>query len=728
MSRGDRAPRGSSGEAGVRPERIIRLAVDVGGTFTDLVTEDASGCFNMYKTSTVAGDPVGGVLEALELAAADRGTTAKDLLEGASLFVHGTTRATNAIIGGYTARTALLATEGHPDILLWREGTRVNTFDHSQWYPEPYVSRALTFEVPERIDAQGVVIHPLDEGAVVAIIDRLRELKVEAVAVCLLWSILNGTHERRLGEILDAELPGVPYTLSHVLTPALREYRRASASCIDASLKPLMGEYLSGLAGRLKTAGLRGQLLMMTSSGAVRTVDDVAQTPIHSLLSGPAAAPVAGRYYAQVDADASTAIVTDAGGTSYDVSLIRRGVMPWTREAKLSGSPYGHITGFPSVDVRSIGAGGGSIAWVDDGRLLHVGPMSAGSSPGPACYGLGGQDATVTDACLVVGYLDPGYFLGGRMSLDESVAADAIDRCVAGPLGLTLEEAAAAVLELQIEHMVGAIESITLNQGVDPRSAVLVCGGGSSGFYSVAIARRLGCRRLVIPEPAATLSAMGALMSDLAADYFVTYPTSTRAFDFHGVNAALARLRDDCEAFAAQAAAMSAAKEIQFSAEARYPGQIWEIAVDLGTDHFEDAADVEALREDFHRTHAEIFAHADPDADVEVVTWRARVCCRLREPGFDRAPITADRHPGALRRVYFTQTGYVEAEIRRFEALLPGEALQGPAVIESALTTIVVDPEATAWRTKTGSIMIELGDPGSLDDYAPEALASATAH
>jgi N-methylhydantoinase A len=692
---------------------IVRVAVDVGGTFTDLVCEDGHGRFLIYKSPTTPDDPVRGMLDALEVAAEEAELSLRELLEPVQLFVHGTTRATNAIISGETACTALLVTEGHPDILLWREGTRVNTFDYTQRNPEPYVPRRLTFEVPERIDAQGSVVKPLDETAVLQLIERLRAVKIEAVAVCLLWSVLNGAHERRVGALLEEHLPGVPYTLSHVLTPTVREFRRASAACIDASLKPVMSDYLAGVASRLESCGFRGKLLMMTSSGGVRDLDDVARTPIHSTASGPAAAPVAGRYYAERDAGSETAIVTDAGGTSYDVGLVRRGAIPWTRETRLGVSPYGHMTGFPSVDIRSIGAGGGSIAWVDEGGVLHVGPRSAGAVPGPAAYGRGGGEPTVTDASLVVGYLDPDYFLGGRMRLDPTAAAEAIRRSIAEPLGMSLEQAAAAVLELQVEHMVGAIEAVTLNQGVDPRSAVLIGGGGSAGFYSVSIARKLGCEKVVMPETAAALSAMGALFSDLSAEYSATHLTTTHDFDFDGVNVTLSHLEAECERFAAASASVTAGHTIARSVEARYRDQVWELEVTLDRDRVDTAEDVLALRAGFDRVHDEILAHVDVDSDVEFITWKARVDCRLRSASAGAAGVRVQPQPPRRRNVYFHRSGHLDTAVFHLDSLEPGQEIAGPAIVQSAVTTIVVDPGACATRTPTGSLVIETGESGS---------------
>ena len=686
----------------------MRIACDTGGTFTDLVVETDDG-LKLYKASTTPDDPVRGVLDALTLAAADAGIDRAALLGRTDTFIHGTTRAINAILTGNTARTAFLTTAGHPDILVIREGGRTETFNFTVPYPEPYVPRALTFEVPERIGSDGGVVQPLDEAAVIAIAGRLREQGVAAVAVCLLWSVANPAHERRVGELLAQHLPDVPVTLSHELNPGLREYRRASSACIDASLKPLMHDYLSRLETRLREAGLRGRLLMVTSQGGVMDAAAVAEAPIHAINSGPAMAPVAGRLYARRDAGAEVAIVADTGGTSYDVSLVRQGRIPWTRETWL-GRPFrGHMTGFPSVDVRSIGAGGGSIAWVDSGGLLRVGPQSAGSTPGPACYGRGGTRPTLTDCCLVLGWLDPAFFLGGAMRLDLEAARAALRSEVAERLGMGLEEAAHAVVELATEKMVGAIEEITVNQGIDPGRAVLVGGGGAAGLNTVAVGRRLGCASVLIPETGAALSAAGALMSDLHADYGRMLVVKSGGFDAGAVNAVLAELEGRCRAFIDGPGRDALASRIELFVEARYPHQIWEIEVPLRVSRFAGEADLAGLLADFHATHREIFAIADEQSPIEMVTWRARVRCTLREEG--TGGLAADAGAGAghgRRRAWFRGAGWVEAETRRFEAMRPEAAVAGPAIVESSFTTIVVDPGTTARRSAGGGLVVSL--------------------
>ncbi len=687
----------------------MRLAADTGGTFTDLVVEDGERV-RLYKAPTTPREPADGILAAVALAADDAGVALDAFLGSVELFIHGTTRAINAILTETTARTALLCTRGHPDMLLLREGGRTEPFNWSYGYPDPYIPRALTFEIAERIGSQGEVVQALDEDAAVEVLRRLGEARVESVAVCLLWSIANPAHELALGELLERHLPGVPYTLSHALNPTLREYRRASSAAIDASLKPLMTSYLDNLEGRLREEGFAGRLLMVTSSGGVVDAADMAAEPIHSINSGPAMAPIAGRHYAALDGLSEDAVVADTGGTSYDVTLVRRGRIPVTRETWLGLEYEGHITGFPAVDVRSVGAGGGSIAWIDAGGLLHVGPQSAGADPGPVAYARGGTQATVTDACIVLGYIDPDYFLGGKMALDAAASERAISEQVAEPLGLALGEAAAAIMAVATERMVQAIEEITVNQGVDPRSAVLVGGGGAAGLNAVAIARRLGSRRVVIPQAGAVLSARGALMSDLTSEYAAALFTSSDVFDHAGAQAVLDGLRTRCEQFAERNGA-GAEAEIEFVAEARYRHQVWQLDVRLREGRLDTPEHVGNLVEDFHSIHEEVYAVRDERAVLEVINLRARVNCPLRGGVKDTVALEQGHSSSGMRSVYFGGIGAVNAAILRLESMTPGAQFAGPAIVESSFTTIVLNPGARAERTASGSLAIE---PGTL--------------
>ena len=689
-------------------ESRLRLAADTGGTFTDLVVEETGKPARVYKRSTTPSQPVVGVFDALRAAATDMSMTLAEFLGRTDLFIFGTTRATNAIVTGSTAKTALLVTKGHPDTLLLREGGgRARLFDYTQEYPEPFIPRAHTFEVDERIKADGSVLTPLNEPALLATLDEVASRAFEAVAVAFLWSPVNDAHEQRAGEQIRTRLPGIPYTLSSQLNPSIREYRRTSSAAIDASLKPLMSRFFNDLDRQLRDGGFSGRFLVMTSAGGVLDASSVAGTPIHSIGSGPAGAPVAGRHFATLEAPSRNAIITDAGGTTFDVGLVRDGVIPMTRETMVGHDTAGYITGFPSVDVRSIGAGGGSIAWVDKGGLLHVGPMSAGADPGPACYARGGNRPTVTDACLVLGYLDPGYFLGGAMQVNADLARAAIEEHVAQPLKLSLVDAASAILELAIERMVTAIEQLTLNQGIDPQDSLLVGGGGGAGLYCGGIARRLKCWPVLIPGASAALSATGAILSDLQSSFLVTELVSTARFDFDKANAVLERLKRQCETFIEGPGKDSVFSEIRFFAEARYPHQVWEIEVPLDVSKFSNHDEVTALEQSFHRAHDRLFAVKDEKSRIEIQTWGARVRCALSLEKNTLSPLSYGKPNAAKsREAFFRGHGMLKTPVLQLGDMQAGTRVRGPALIESPVTTLIVDPETEVVKTEHGSILM----------------------
>jgi N-methylhydantoinase A len=683
------------------------MCVDTGGTFTDLVVDDGLS-FEVYKSPTTPSDPIIGVLRVIAAAAQSRGVEVGELLGATDIFVHATTQSLNAVLTGRTARTAFLTTAGHPDVLVLREGGREH-FDARAVFPKPYVPRSLTFEVVERVASTGDVVASLDREHAAQTIGGLARLEVEAVAVCLLWSIVNPAHELSVGRLLDELMPEVPYTLSHQLSPSLREYRRASAAAIDASLKPLMTAYLGGLSTRLHAAGFEGRLLMVTSAGALLDVDEVAAAPIHSLKSGPAMAPVAARLVVGRELGRSGAVVTDTGGTSYDVSLVRAGEIPWTRETWI-GEPYlGHMTGFPSVDVRSYGAGGGSIASVDRGGLLRVGPESAGADPGPAAYKLGGTRATFTDAAVLLGWIDPLDFLGGTIRLDADAARAAMTRDVGEPLGLDAIEAAAAVALLMTEQMVRAVEDMTLRQGLDPAEVPLVAGGGAAGLNVVAVARRLGCVDVLVPDVSAVLSAAGGLVSDLAKDFIATHPTRTSSFDHVGVAQVLDELRAQAKAFLDGVVPPGASTRIDLFAEAHYAREVWEIEVAV-TDGVADEHAVEQLRRAFHARHEELYAVSDPHAVIEVISWRIRASCRVPSRGA-RAVARDDSGPPPRprRRAWFERAGWVDTPVYELAHLALGESMPGPALVTSSVTTTVIDPGAELALTPGGCLHVRVG-------------------
>jgi len=688
----------------------MRFAVDTGGTFTDLVLEDDHGLCRLYKARTTPADPISGVIDALALAADDVDLSLSDLLEKGDVLIHGTTHAINALITGRTAKTALLTTEGHGDMLVLREGGRDNAFDFSTGFPGPFIPRSLTYEVPERVRSDGGVMTALDEAAVSNIIADLEQKGVEAVAVCLLWSVVNPAHEERIGALLAEQLPDVPFTLSHRLNPAIREFRRASSAAVDASLKPIMGHYMRSLESRLRDSGFAGRTLIVTSQGGVIDAADAADAPIHIVNSGPSMAPIAGRYFSALDSDLTDAIIADTGGTTYDVSIVRGGTIPTSRETAIGDRYRGIMIGFPWVDVKSVGAGGGSIAGVDSGGLLHVGPRSAGAVPGPAAYGRGGTEPTVTDASLVLGHIDPDYFLGGTMQLDPALAQTAVREKVADLLDLNLAAAADAIIAIATENMVQAILDITVKQGIDPRHAVLVGGGGAAGLNSVRIARRLGCRYVIVPAVGPALSAAGALMSDLKAEFHAARVVKTDRFDFDAVQHTLTSLEARCRTFAEGPGAGALETLVSFRVDARYATQVWEIEVELGDNRLTSPADVDAFVSAFHKAHKVLFSFDDPASSIEIVGWTAQVNCRFHErPELRLASGSEDGRTAGHRPAYFSATGQIDVPVYRMDAMGVGETVIGPAIIESAYTTVVVDPGATAMCRPSNSLVIDLG-------------------
>lgn len=683
----------------------FRIAVDTGGTFSDVVvTNSQTRQLWVNKALTTYDRVFGGISDALSVVAAEMGMDLKGLLSQTSLFTYGTTFSTNAIITGDTARTAFLTTSGHPDTLVLREGGKLNPFDFRGRYPDPYVPRRLTFEVPERIDSEGRVLVPLDEAEVVRIAEELRGRKVEAAAVCLLWSIVNSAHEIRVAEILKRELPNLPVTLSCQINPILREYRRASSAAIDASLKPLMQRHLREMEKDLKESDFRGQLLVGTSFGGVLNVEDVALRPIYTVNSAPAMAPVAGRASAPEE---ESIIVCDMGGTSFDVSIVRGGYMKFTRETWIGEQYTGHMTGLSAVDIKNIGAGGGSIAWIDSGGLLRVGPQSAKSSPGPACYALGGTKATVTDASVVLGHIDPDYFLGGRIKLDHSAAMRAVIDNVAKPLGISPYKAAHAILAIATDNMVNAIRSITVNEGLDPRKSLLIAGGGAGGMTIGRIAELLDADRVLVPRTAGALSASGGLFTDVVTEFSVSRRADTRNFDYETINADLANLDAEIDAFFMRITTPPDQQFREFFVEARYPHQVWELDVPLRSSRFASRYDVEAMIEGFHAAHQRVFAVSEPGQGIECIYWKARAIARLPKPSLERQKNAAtSAEPISIKDAWFGNDAPEKTARYHGTSLAEGATLKGPCVIQEPTTTIVVFPGWNANVLRNGDYMM----------------------
>ena len=690
----------------------LRISVDTGGTFTDVVVVDAAGRFQIGKALTTPARIFGGMADALAVVAEQRGGDVRSLLRQSDMLIYGTTRATNAVVTKRTAKTAFLTTRGFRDTLTLKEGGKHGPHDYSYDYPDPYIPRRYSFEITERIGAEGQIVEPLDEAQARGVIATLAARGFEAVAVSLLWSIANPAHELAIAALLDAMLPGVPYTLSHQLVPILREYRRASATAIDASLKPLMQKHLREMRADLAQAGFGGTLLVSTSVGGCQHVEELIARPIHTLKSGPAMAPVAGRAYTALESLGANAIVCDTGGTTFDVGLVRDGALVYTRDSWLGPRWLGDIIGASTVDVRSIGAGGGSIAWIDPGGLLRVGPQSAGSVPGPACYGRGGDLPTVTDAALYLGYIDPAYFNGGRLALDAAAAARVIER-LAGELGQTPDRLAASIMAIANELMIKAIGEITVNEGVNPRESVIVAGGGAAGFNIMPIARELGCGTVIVPRTAAALSACGMQYSDIVFEATRSRFTDSSAFDRDGVNAALEAIGGELAAFQQGLAGLQdAPARTDLFVEARYRAQVWELDTPLPSPRLAGPQDVAALAEAFNQVHERVYAVRDEGSAVEFVNWKGRIAVRaFAPPPPPDARVT--RHtppPDSHRDCYFTETGRVRTPVHRGETLQPGAHVAGPAIIEEPTTTIVVYAGGRADLTAAGNYVLRFAE------------------
>ena len=684
-----------------------RVSIDIGGTFTDCVVVDESGVQRIFKTPSTPGEFERGFMNAISLAAETHDLGVDAFLANTDRIVHGTTVATNALIEGKIPRVGLICNEGFRDILTLREAPRKQPFRWRVDYPEPFVPRARTFGVKGRINAYGEEIIPLDDSEIHLVIDALRSLKVESVAVCLLWSIMNGVHERRIREILNDEWPTLPVTLSHELNPIAREYRRTISSVIDASLQPIVSTYVSRLEAVLRTSGYKNALMIANSLGGMMPPEEIQKKPIYSVMSGPTLAPMAAKRIC----DEPDLVVVDMGGTSFDVSAIRGGQVIVSPEAMLTEFD---MLGIPKIDVRSVGAGGGSIAWVDVGGWLRVGPESVGASPGPACYGSGGVKPTVTDANVVLGLIDPNYFLGGRMKLDKTAAENAVQE-VADMLGASLLDASYAIHSTVSHNMIAAIEDITIKEGIDPRESYFVAGGGATACHMAEMARALDIKRFLIPKFSAGLSAFGGLISDIAWEESATLVTDAVNFSLEKTNNLLSDLRQQGTEFLYRSGVDEKDWRFEYSFLGRYQYQSWEIEVPffLQNDKLK-INNIEHLVEQFHTMHERIYTVKNPDDLVEFTTWKVRAIGKnnIFESGLLHNPKT-DNEDSPVRRserqAYLPDAGgMLELPVYSGEDIYPGNLIKGPALIEEETMTIFLPPDAMARANIQGNYLVDL--------------------
>ena len=688
----------------------LRFGFDIGGTFTDFVLiDEASGAISTHKTLTTPHDPASAVLEGWQqLVRSDRPAQV-------SSAIHGTTLFTNALIERRGAHTAFLTTEGFRDVLEMGREMRYDIYDLLIVLPEPLVERRLRFEVAERMNGKGEVVTPLDTSALEAIGDALEADQVEAIAVCFLHAFTNPEHERQAGAWLAQRLPQLKISLSHAVAPEIREYERMSTTVCNAYVQPLAETYLRQLETRLRQAGFRQALLLMLSSGGVATLDTAVRFPIRLVESGPAAGALAAVFYGDL-LQQPDLVSFDMGGTTAKMCLIKDGQPAMSDDFEIarvhrfkrgSGLPVR----VPTIELIEIGAGGGSIARVDELGLLKVGPASAGADPGPACYGLGGDRPTVTDADLLLGYLNPAFFLGGRMPL-EPAAAEAALAALAAQLDLSPVEAALGIFQVVNENMISATRVHVAERGADPRRLQLVAFGGAGPVHAYEIARALKMRGFVCPAAAGVTSALGFLTAPMSFEFARTHmarlATPARLAQLDAIYADLV-----AEGRRVLRAAGVADADMTFTrkADLRHVGQGHEIAVSLPWDRLAAVSLEAELRPHFFARYEEIYGHAHTHLDLEITT------CRLNAAGPKPHVTLPEAQPGAdaeaarkgTRPVFFVETrSYVDTPVYDRYALGRGCRIAGPAIIEERESTAVIGPQGQASLDRYANLIVTL--------------------
>ncbi len=661
-----------------------RIGVDIGGTFTDMVLVDAAGAIWVFKEPSVPANPAEGVMAAIRSAANFFRLERADFMAGCALFVHGSTVATNTVLEGKGAKVGLIVTDGFRDSLEIRRGIRFHQWDHRAAFPPVLVPRYLRLPVGGRIDSKGRELAPLDRAALTRALQVFAEEGVESIAVALLNAYVNPAHERAAADALRQHGKGEWLSVSTEIVPLMGEYERTSTAVLNAYIAPRVVGYLKSLDRSLRDAGLKHPLLLVQSNGGVVSVDQTGARPINLVLSGPAAGVGALDFYAP--AAGKDLISMEIGGTSCDVTLMSDGKVAVTDQLVIN--QY-HVN-IPSIDVHSVGAGGGTVAGVDAAGMLFVGPRGAGARPGPACYGLGGEDPTVTDAQLVLGRLAPGP-MGerGAVTLDEALATRAIKSKVAGPLGLDVETAAAGILRLLEQKLLHAVERISIERGYDPRRFTLVAGGGAGPLHGAAVGRALGCRKVYAPRLAGAFCALGMLHSNLRQDYLqVVAPVAIDEKDRRSLEEKFLELEG--KAYFALEREGFARKQVQIQRQLdlRYRGQQWSLQVLLD----EHGLDPKAVRTNFEREYRRQFGHIQPDGAIDITALRVAGIGPL--PPLRPSPRERDGtvpQPRAVRPVYLDdKQGRRPTRVFAGRDLRPGHTITGPAIVDEATTTVFI--------------------------------------
>jgi N-methylhydantoinase A len=659
------------------------IGVDVGGTFTDLVAIDAAGHTTFAKSPSTPQDQSIGVMTGLEELARRLGLSRAEMLARTQRLVHGTTVATNALLERKGAKVALLTTEGHRDVLEMREGLKPNRYDLRSPPPEPLVPRELRFGVRERLKPSGEVTTPLDEKSLAEAIAAIRAAGATSVAICFLHSYRNPAHEIAAAERIARELPDVSVSRSSDVLPQIKEYERVSTTVVNAYVGPIVRRYLTRLEERLREAGLKGSLFIILSHGGMAPVEEAARLAAATVLSGPAGGMAGCRRCGEM-LRIPDLVAFDMGGTSTDISLITDGAMSLSADGDLAGQRIA----LRSLDIASIAAGGGSIASVDTGHIFRVGPESAGAMPGPACYGNGGEAPAVTDANVILGYLDAKAFMGGRRPLDTAAAEAAVDR-VAAQLDIDRMQAATGIFRLVNLKMADGIRLMTLRRGVDPRRFALLSFGGAAGLHAAEVARELDIERVIVPTTASVLSAWGMLTSDLR------YEASRTHFET-GARTTAAEVREifsDLETRTVERLKswFDGPIAIERSAEMRYGEQIFEIDVPLGDVDLNSDKLIADIEDRFHRRHEDLYTYSSRDQEVVFVNARVAAVGKVSAGQVKerQAGSAAPSAPRSRRQAWLG--AWREVPVYALDDLQPGERLQGPAIIEAETTTVVIN-------------------------------------
>jgi N-methylhydantoinase A len=679
----------------------VRIAVDIGGTFTDLQVYDArSGAITSLKTPTTPEDPSIGLMTGIKAASARDGFALADI----GYLLHGTTIATNAVLERKLPRGALVTTARFEDVVEIGRHYRREIYALNPQVPPSLIPRDRRMGIAERVRADGSVEVALTQAALDDLSERLDTLDVATVAVCLLNSYVNPQHETRIAEHLARTRPALKVSCSSALNAEIREYERTSTTVLNALLIPVIASYLDKLAARMRAENCTPRLLLVQSNGGVCGTETAAQEPVRLLLSGPSGGSAACALLSQVLGEANI-VGVDMGGTSFDVSVVREGRVNLVSQGEIDKMPVR----LPMVEIRTIGSGGGSIATVRAGGRLTVGPESAGSRPGPACYGRGGTEPTVTDANIALGRLDGDGFLGGGMRLDVAAARTAIAEHVARPLSLALEPAAEGLLAVTNANLGAAIRLSLFEKGLDPRDFVMIAFGGAAGLHAIAVADELGIRRVVFPENASTLSAYGILHSNLAHDLVRSQVLPAIPESVARLAAMSAELLAEAGARLDTDAVPAGQRHIELSADMRYKGQAFELTVPAAASRL-DAGVLDNLIEGFHAIHRQRFSYADPGSPVEIVSLRVSAVGQLEKPQAKPSAVSSDLKPTRQRQV-FIGGAWRDVAVWDRARIAGATTLAGPAVIEEAYTTVLLAEGWTCRRDATGHLIAERLEP-----------------